>query len=339
MFISPNKIIALLFVCISIGVQAQVATLKSSPLAVAENNDTVFRKKNFYLAAGEVLGLNMGVWAIDRLVLKTDYSKIGWQSIGDNFSHGFVWDNDKMSTNLFLHPYHGSIYYNAARTNGYGYFAATCFTLVGSLQWEFFMENEYPSINDVFATTSGGAILGEIAFRTSDILLDNRAKGVNRFFREFSAFLVSPARGLTRLYNGDMWRVRNSSGRQFGIPNVKLEWAAGVRNLEFNNEIFDEGFGLVASAALEYGERFETQRFKPYDYLTIRTNLNLQKGQPVLGQINVAARLWGTDWLDTKKDYLSFGFYQHFDYYDSDIISDVSGRVPYRFGAYIYLKN
>ena len=52
-----------------------------------------------------------------------------------------------------------------------------------------------------------------------------------------------------------------------------------------------------------------------------------------MGQINLSARIWGTNWVDSQKDYLSFGLYQHFDYYDSDIISDASNHIPYRFGA------
>jgi hypothetical protein len=37
--------------------------------------------------------------------------------------------------------------------------------------------------------------------------------------------------------------------------------------------------------------------------------------------------------MDSRKDFLSLGVYQHFDYYDSDIISAVSPYVPYRFCA------
>jgi hypothetical protein len=148
-----------------------------------------------------------------------------------------------------------------------------------------------------------------------------------------AGFVISPTRGISRLISGEAWKVTRTPGRQFDIPKIKIEIASGVRNLELKDEILDEGFGLVSTAMLEYGEKFETRGFEPFDYFSVRTNLNLQKGQPVLGKINIIGRLWSIDWVDTQKDYLNFGVYQHYDYFDSDVISDISERIPYRFGS------
>lgn len=51
--------------------------------------------------------MNVGVWAFDRYVMNEDFAKISIGSIRRNIKHGFVWDNDQFSTNLFAHPYHG----------------------------------------------------------------------------------------------------------------------------------------------------------------------------------------------------------------------------------------
>ena len=158
-----------------------------------------------------VFGINMGVWAFDRYIRKADFAYINGRTIKDNLKHGFVWDNDAMGTNMFMHPYHGSLYFNSARSNGYNFWQSGLFAFGGSFMWEMFMENEYPSTNDIIATPIGGMALGEVTYRVSDLILDDRKTGWSRFGLEFAGFLVSPMRGLTRIINGDAWkRVSNS---------------------------------------------------------------------------------------------------------------------------------
>jgi hypothetical protein len=290
-----------------------------------------YSKKNGWLAAAQIIGFNVGIWTFDRLVLNTEYSKISLSSMKENLTHGFVWDNDKMATNMFAHPYHGSLYYNAARSNGFNFWGSAAFTLGGSLLWEFFGENEYPSINDIIATPVGGVILGEVLYRTSDLLYDDRTSGMERFVREALGFIVSPARGLTRIFRGDAWRKRPSEGRQFGMPDMSWEILLGFRALEFVKPILDKGVGMVLYTCFEYGDKFDMDARKPYDYFNIKMSLNLQKAQPLLGQINVLGRLWAENIVDKGKHVIDMGFYQHLDYYDSNEISAVSSEVPYRF--------
>ena len=85
------------------------------------------------------------------------------------------------------------------------------------------MENEYPSTNDIIATPIGGMALGEVTYRVSDLILDDRKTGWSRFGLEFAGFLVSPMRGLTRIINGDAWKRRSTSGKQFGVPDVSVD--------------------------------------------------------------------------------------------------------------------
>ena len=106
-----------------------------------------------------VFGINMGVWAFDRYIRKADFAYINGRTIKDNLKHGFVWDNDAMGTNMFMHPYHGSLYFNSARSNGYNFWQSGLFAFGGSFMWEMFMENEYPSTNDIIATPIGGMAL------------------------------------------------------------------------------------------------------------------------------------------------------------------------------------
>lgn len=200
--------------------------------------------------------------------------------------------------------------------------------------WEFFMENEYPSINDIVSTPVGGMALGELTYRASDIVLKDNSTGWERVGREAAAFIISPTRGLTRIINGDAWRHRATTGRQFGIPNVAIEFSAGMRSLELKDKVFDEGIGGVFQFNLEYGDRFEVASTPlPYDYFSFNAELNFQKSQPVLGQLNVVGRLISKELLEKYSTSMSIGMYQHFDYYDSDTISAMSAHVPYKLGV------
>ncbi|MEI7504802.1 MAG: DUF3943 domain-containing protein, partial [Paludibacter sp.] len=161
---------------------------------------------------GWAVATNIAVWSIDRFVVAAPYAHINFKTINNNFKSAFVWDDDMFETNLFAHPYHGNYYYNAARCNGMNFWQSIPYTTGGSLVWEFCMENEAPSINDLLSTTIGGICLGEMSFRISDLLIDDRALGFDRFKREGLLFLFSPIRGLNRLLSGDAWKHRKFRG-------------------------------------------------------------------------------------------------------------------------------
>lgn len=329
-----SRFLSLILACCAIlGAKAQHETLiPVSDGVLPDSADLAYYgKKHALRGAATVFTLNMGVWAFDRFVTRGDFAYINAHTIRRNFKHGFVWDNDAMGTNMFLHPYHGNLYFNAGRSNGMNFWQSGLYGLGGSLMWEMCMENEYPSYNDIMATPIGGMAMGEVAYRLSDRILDDRTSGRERFWRETSAFIVAPTRGLTRLISGDAFRHRATSGRQFGLPDIRLSLSAGVRSLELRDEVLDKGFGLITEMNMEYGDRYDAAVTHPYDFFQIHANLNLQEGQPVLGQLNIVGRLMAKELVDNERNYLSMGMYQHLDYYDSDTISDVSAKTPYKF--------
>lgn len=164
-------------------------------------------------------------------------------TIKKKFKGWFCLDNDQSGNNMFLHPYHGNLYYNSARSRGFNYWESA-FALGGSAMWELFMENEYPSINDIIATPIGGLSLGEVFLsNVRFVVLDDRREGSHRFGRELAAFVIAPTRGLTRILNGDAWRRRSTTGKQFGVPDVSVEVSAGVRVLELKGRYLAWGRG------------------------------------------------------------------------------------------------
>lgn len=312
---------------------AQMAIKKQvAPVVLPDSADTeYYGRKHFWRAAAETVGFNIGLWAFDRYVQHGDFAYISLNSIKENFKHGFIWDNDKLGTNTFLHPYNGSLYFNAGRANGFNFWQSELFAIGGSAMWELFMECEYPSTNDIIATPIGGAVLGETLFRASDAVLDDRSSGWERFGREAAAFIISPLRGINRIITGDAWRKRASSGRLFGNPQFAFQVSLGYKMLEYQGHFHQIRNGLAAQIDLEYGDRFQSRSSRPYDYFTLSAELAAMKGQPVLSQLEIKGRLLGKEIFQNYRSHISVGLYQHFDFFDSDTIDGLD-RVPYKLG-------
>src|SRR5207248_7408035 len=102
-------------------------------------------RRRFFTAASEVALLELLPWAFDRYIGKYDYAYISTETVRRNFRRGFGYDPDTFVVNQSSHPYHGSLFFNAARENGYSFWESSVFTLMGSLIWECCMENTRPS--------------------------------------------------------------------------------------------------------------------------------------------------------------------------------------------------
>lgn len=227
------------------------------------------KKKNFFRAAGEVFGMNMGLWAFDRYALKGHYAYISFETIKENFKHGFEWDNDHLNTNMFAHPYNGSLFFNAGRSNGFNFWQSELFAISGSAMWELFMECEYPSTNDIIATPVGGAALGEVFYRTSDMILDNRTAGGERLGREVASFIISPMRGITRIITGEAWKKSHVSGKEFSNVPFNLNLSLGARILFYHDDAGITKAGASARINMEYGDPFDGDSKIPYEYFSM----------------------------------------------------------------------
>lgn len=300
----------------------------------------LYSRKHFWRAAGETFGMNMSLWALDRYALHGHYAYINLHTIKENLKHGFSWDNDHLSTNMFAHPYNGSIFYNAGRSNGYNFWQSELFAIAGSAQWELFMEREYPSTNDIIATPIGGAALGEVFYRTSDLFVDDSSWGWERFGREAAAFIIDPMRGITRILSGKAWSRRSTSGRRFGLPPLTIRVGVGTRAMLFHDDGNLSKVGGTMIMDIEYGDRYSATSRKPYDCFNVLVELDMIKTQPILNRLEIRGRLLSRDIIDTKRCDLSVGMYQHFDFFDSDTISRRAQKdnlkpcvVPYKFGT------
>lgn len=302
------------------------------PDSIYTFTDPHMQKKYPWRAAAETVGMNVGVWAFDRYVMNEDFAKISINSIRRNIKHGFVWDNDQFSTNLFAHPYHGNLYFNAARSNGLNFWESAPYAFAGSLMWEVAAEVEPPAINDLIATTIGGIALGEMTHRLSSLVLDDSKRGFGRFTREFLGTLICPMRGINRMITSDMWKVKRSHYKYHDYERIPIQFSisAGDRYLADNNYLFRGEHNPYLEFRAVYGNPFDKINDAPYDYFTATATLGLSPNQPLISKINLLGKLWGVPLKTSTGMEMMFGVFQHFNYFDSEEIINGSGRIPYK---------
>ena len=306
---------------------------KRSKIVFTDSTMALPEPKRYWQAAAEATGINVGVQLFDRYALNSDFAQTTLNSLKRNFTDGMVWDNDFFITNLFAHPYHGNLYFNAARSNGLSFWESAPYALGGSAMWEFLGETEPPAINDIIATTCGGIAIGEMTHRLSRTVLDDRDRGGSRFLREAAATIINPIQGLHRIFSGDAWRVRSDHYRyhDFSKIPVDMSFSVGWRYLADNGALFRGIHAPYVNITLMYGTPVDGERHTtPYDFFDLETNAAFGGGQPFVNTLNIVGRLWSTPILDKKDMAGEFGIYQHFNYYDAKPIKDGSELTPYR---------
>lgn len=286
----------------------------ASKSAARPNDSPKPRAKHFGTAVLELAILEAGPWAFDRYVLNEDFSRISIATVRQNWRTGFQFDRDHFDVNQFAHPYHGSLFFEAGRSNGYSYWSSGLFALSGSLVWECCMENDAPSINDVVNTTLGGMTRGEISHRLSVMILDNEATGVNRFFRELAAALVNPVGAVSRLAHGDMTRDYPNPDERFpGSFAVSMD--LGYRRI--GGDASHPNQGTLSFSAL-YGDPFAGDIQKPFDSFWVGADLNAPGGAAI-SRLEERGILKGWELTDPDAPVRHiFGFTQEYEYLNNE---------------------
>lgn len=270
----------------------------------------------FWKPAVEVVGINTFIWSMDRFLLNANFSHIGPSTWGYNIHKGWEWDDDRFGINFVGHPYSGTLYFNAARSQGYTYLQSIPYAAFGSGMWEYFGENTRPSYNDLVNTTLNGEFLGEIFYRLSSNILDDRTYGSERFFRELAAGLVDPTRELNRLLQGKAFR--HTSGEVYQKEPINVTLSVGEHKInESDKTFFGKGpTNLMINAQFDYGDPFEDIYRKPFDYFRIKTEFSFGVGRKILDNILGYGELLSGN---AKWGNLSvlYGAFQYYDYWDN----------------------
>ena len=287
----------------------------------------VVEEKHFWLAAGEVVAVNLGVWGFNRIGDAFDitpegdsvyWSRISPASMLSNLQEGWVWDDNAFSNNQIAHPYHGSLYYNAGRSNGYSYWQSAGFATAGSWMWEYLMETHNPAPNDWATTVLGGIALGEMLYRFSSLVLNNHATGTSRFFRELGATALSPIRGLNRGLRGQ-WNDVGENPDDWRTDFIRARFDLGVRSVtdsvQIEGDDYRENF-VIFGFEVDYGDPHDVPIDRPFDFFELRGALVSNEVKPVTS-LFVTGLLTRWDLRNTDRSDLRLGILHDYTYINS----------------------
>lgn len=282
------------------------------------SDDSIYakpQKPHILAAVLENLGVNVAVYSADRWILKREYCIEDFSFIKTNLRRGFKFDTDHFETNFAGHPYHGAIYYTAARSNNLPVWASSLSALAGCLFWEEFTETDYPSINDVFSTTIGGIALGEMMTKMAKLPLNDKKRGFNRLGREFFSAVLNPMSGLNRIIYGDAWKVKDQEylyHDREAIP-YKIDLSLGYSHFRGKgNSASNEAFLSLES---DYGHDTETDG-SFYDKFRMGIFLTLPHKRALINELTVNGRMIGWQILNKPKTEALFSFNLDFSYYN-----------------------
>ena len=176
--------------------------------------------------------------------------------------------------------------------------------------WELTGENTKPSYNELINTTISGVFLGEVVYRLSSSILDDRKTGGARVFREIVAGVLAPVRGINRIIQGKVSRVVNKEIYQ--KEPLFLSVSAGAR--EPDNGIFS----AMMQLHFTYGDPFEVRSRKPFDYFKLRADLNFGKNRHLANSVAGDGLLFGRNNDSTHKMKTLIGGFKHYDYWNTD---------------------
>jgi hypothetical protein len=214
--------------------------------------------RDIVIAAGDVFLINMAFNSGARILLKEDYSETNIDTMKTNLQRNWCWDKDGFFMNQFGHPYQGSLYFNAARSNGLDFWQSFLVTAGGSLMWEEFGETTTPAVNDFITTPICGSIVGETLHR---LYID-----ANEIFPAL-AWLISPMDAINSMCKGKKMRASGHI-EEFDIifhgdyDNSNVDYCGSV-----DSEKLNKNAGGTA-LHIQYGELEGHTTKEPYDLFT-----------------------------------------------------------------------
>lgn len=255
-------------------------------------------------------------WASNRYVRKAAFAYITFDSLKRNLNpKNWVWDDNKFFNNQLSHPYQGSLYFNAFRTNGFNFWESAPAVVAGSYVWETFFENHAPAPNDLINTSLGGIAFGEMSNRLSKLILRRKQVKTKNILREPFALLINPMNGLNRVLDHE-WGKPADPGCIDDSP-ASIVADAGTRLIikkikKFGNQSQMEAFGRFH---LQYGDPFNHFK-KPFSNFTFLTELG-NSDSAKANTIQIEGCIYGIKMKETKKKVQVFNVSMNYDYFQN----------------------
>jgi hypothetical protein len=273
--------------------------------------------KHFWFAVGDLLLAQFVPFLVSNYVTNEEWARVSPQTWANNISYPWQWDDNAFQNNQWGHPYQGSLYFNAARTNGYNFWASAAWPLAGSLMWEYFYEAWAPAPNDVVNTAVGGVILGESFNRLSNLVLDNTATGKERTWREIFGAVLNPVGGLNRLIRGQ------THEHSANPPEWRPSAILGVIDFGYRRTLQSIGSGEIevgsnqwnASLLLSYGDPYKDLARHPFSYFAIRADLAGPGYEGLVNQFSVRGSL--AAWPLDQRGHNQVALSMEYDYFNN----------------------
>ena len=304
---------------------------------------SVTSSKFYGKAAGEVTGINLLIAGFDRYVANFDFARISLNTMKENLTHRWVWDGDNFVTNQLGHPLQGNIYFNSARTSGFNYWESLGFVAIGSLQWELFMENTYPSMNDFITTTLSGTLLGEVFYRLFALVYRKNISGFEWLWRNTTSLILNPVAYL----NTTLWPNTFRESSNFANYHTHLKFTAGTKlRTVVGRKNCDKQASYVPYPSIDlwmvYGDPFSGNL--PLDFFIM--NIGFSFDNNIIANLSISGQLW-KHFLQRKGNVNTiieviqdFDFYESPDYKVGDVILGVglSSRLKLKDNLTTFLK-
>ena len=275
-------------------------------------------EKNGAMVVGELLMVNGFVWGMNEYIGGTNWTQTNPRAWYNHFVGGWQYDDNLYTTNFIAHPFHGSLYFNTGRANGFNFWASIPFAFMGSFFWECCGESHEPAINDWINTSVGGTTIGEALYRLSSTVLDNTATGGERTRREIGAGFINPVRGVTRLITGQTHKISpNPTRPQDHLPERMFNsLQLGARHV-MDNGPFDEEDVTAGFAGMDFvfGDPFEVE--KPFDHFRFRLQLN-GNDKKILGAWTVKGDLALATLNERERSSLHLGATLNYEYFNNN---------------------
>ncbi len=276
------------------------------------------REKKFWRAGTEWFLAQAFPASFNRFITKDPYSYISFQNFLDHQRlSAWDWDDNQFTTNQIDHPFHGQIYFNAFRSNGYNFYQSSLATVAGSYIWETAGETQHPSINDLVNTTFGGILLGEMMHRVSRNILARSRHGHNRIGNEIVATLVNPVSGLNRWLDGK-WGKKVDDYFVVDSSIISAEVDAGIRRFDAKDGDFLNKGKNAFYGRLRFKYSNGDHNYKrPFDQFSV--NLELGNGDSsFINAVNVHALLYGAKFFKSQRGNHYGTLNAHYDFYNND---------------------
>ncbi len=277
---------------------------------------TPYEKKRPWLASADIVIVTGAIIGYNNSFMSgTPWSTVSMRSMVRNVKDfDWWWDNDYFFTNTFEHPYHGTLYYTAARANNLNILESSLFATGGSLLWELFGESERPSYPDMITTPLGGIVLGEPLHRASRAILDDSKRGLARVGRELLAAVVNPVGAFNRVLTGEAWRVRSPQGGH--RPVVEQTVSMGYRRQTNDDKPTIHAAYLDWEAV--YGDVLGSEGTGLFDYFDLDMRLTAGNHQTPINYTRATAQLVSCQMNRGPQPKAAAGLYGHLLYIYSE---------------------